>query len=103
MLHEGGNLLSVPPVNETTLEGGAVDLKCVSKNPSAVVMWYKNNVPISDVVELGRRIEILPGGSLRILNTEMEDSGYYACEVTNEEGKRQAAGAYLNVQCKYIL
>ena len=93
--------MTIPPVNETTLEGSTVKLRCVSKNPLATTSWFKDNVPVLEVAELKERIQILPEGSLYIVGAEMKDSGYYSCEVSNEEGKKQAAGAYLNVQCKY--
>lgn len=75
-------------------------MKCVSKVFSALVTWYKDNVPITEIEGLKDRIQLSPEGSLNIADAEMKDSGYYSCEVTNEQGEKQAAGAYLNVQCK---
>lgn len=96
----GGSLITVPPINETVLEGQAAKLKCVSKMFNALITWYKDNVPINEINDFKDRIHVLSEGSLNILNTKMKDSGYYSCEISNESGAKQAAGAYLNVQCK---
>lgn len=92
-------MLAVPPVNETVMEGESVEMKCVSKMHSSYLTWYKDAISVQSITELKERIEISSEGSLNIRNTEMKDSGYYSCEITNEEGVKQAAGAYLNVRC----
>lgn len=84
------------------MENNSVKLKCVAKVFSAIVTWYKDDVPVYEINEMRDRVQVLPEGSLYIISAEMKDSGYYSCEVTNEEGEKQAAGAYLNVQCKYF-
>lgn len=83
------------------MEGSPVTLKCVSKYSNSLVTWYKDNKPINVLHEFATRFQQSEEGSLSILTTEMKDSGYYSCEIANEAGEKQSAGAYLNVQCKY--
>lgn len=91
----------MPPVNATVMEGDPVTLKCVSKYANSLVTWYKDNKPMNVLHEFAKRFQQSEEGSLSILTTEMKDSGYYSCEIANEEGEKQSAGAYLNVQCEY--
>lgn len=88
------------PINETVMEGDPARMKCVSKSSSAQVTWYKDNVPITEIDHLKDRIEVSLEGSLDVQNSEMKDSGYYSCEITSQEEEKQAAGAYLDVQCE---
>lgn len=92
--------MAVPPTNQTVMEDESVKMKCVSKIFSANVIWYKDEIPVNEIQNLKDRITMSPEGSLNIVNTEMKDSGYYSCEITNEENEKQSAGAYLNVQCE---
>lgn len=92
--------MAVPPVNETIMEGNPVTLKCVSKHPNSFVTWYKDNKVLNVGREFADRFQQSQEGSLNILTAEMKDSGYYSCEVANDVGEKQSAGAYLNVQCK---
>lgn len=98
--YSGGNLLRTSPVNETVTEGASVTLQCESKIATSVVTWYKDDIPISNLTEFRDKVVILPEGSLNIISAGMADSGYYSCEISNDEGRKQSAGAYLNVQCK---
>lgn len=84
------------------MEGNSVNMKCVSKMFLATVTWYKDSKPVYEIEEMKERIQILPEGSLYIVNTDMKDSGYYLCEIINENGEKQSAGSYLNVQCRCI-
>lgn len=85
------------------MEGNSINMKCVSKMFSATVTWYKDGKPVYEIEEMKERIQVLPEGSLYIADTDMKDSGYYLCEITNENGDKQSAGSYLNVQCRCIL
>lgn len=97
---EGGNLLAIPPTNETVMEGEPVKLRCVSKSSDATVTWYKNHEPVNSIDEMKDRVRLSPEGSLNIVPTDMKDTGYYHCEVSNSEDEKQSAGAYLNIQYK---
>ncbi|XP_065211981.1 protein borderless isoform X2 [Planococcus citri] len=97
---EGGSLLAVPPINQTVMEEESVKMKCVSKILPANVVWYKDEIPVTEIQNLKDRIIVNPEGSLNIIKTEMKDSGYYFCEITNDDGEKQSAGAYLNVRFK---
>ncbi|XP_065351095.1 protein borderless isoform X2 [Cloeon dipterum] len=97
---EGGKVMTIPPVNQTTHEGENVNFKCVAKQSGARIIWYRDGVPISEIPELWARSEVQSDGTLVILRTEYIDPGMFVCEVTNEAGEMQTAGAYLNVLYK---
>ncbi|XP_059471403.1 protein borderless isoform X2 [Neocloeon triangulifer] len=97
---EGGKVMTIPPVNQTTLEGEDVNFKCVAKQSGARIIWYRDGVPIAEVPELWARSEVQGDGTLIIQRTELTDPGTFVCEVTNEAGEMQTAGAYLNVLYK---
>ncbi|XP_054260540.1 protein borderless-like [Macrosteles quadrilineatus] len=94
---DGGNLLTIPPTNQTIMEGKAVELTCVSKEADFSISWYKDGVLLSELPELLARSWVAPQGSLTIRQTNMADLGLYTCEVVNQMGEKQAASAYLNV------
>lgn len=95
--------MTEPPTNQTVMEGESAVLTCETKDKEAVVSWYKDGVALSELQELTERSWIGPEGTLTIRSANMEDLGHYVCEVTNKKQERQSAGAYLNVQCKYLI
>lgn len=96
----GGTLLTIPPINQTTLAGETAQFTCVSKDKDAVVTWYKDGVPLSSIPDLNNRAST-SNGSLIISPTDVTDPGEYSCAVKNSRGDKQTASAYLNVQCEY--
>ncbi|XP_026682525.1 protein borderless-like [Diaphorina citri] len=96
----GGNLLAVPPTNKTATEGDSVTFTCITKDKDAIVNWYKDEVPLTELKELNERATISPEGSLTIVPVSMTDPGSYKCEIINNEGETQHASAHLNVQYK---
>ncbi|KAK7793696.1 hypothetical protein R5R35_014160 [Gryllus longicercus] len=97
---DAGTLLAIPPINQTTLEGQPAHFPCVTKDGSASVVWFKDGEELSTVTALNSRYYINPEGSLTIEPTDMTDPGEYTCVVTNGQGDRQTASAFLNVQYK---
>jgi immunoglobulin superfamily member 9B len=97
----GGKVMTIPPVNQTTLEGEDVRFKCVAKQPGARIVWYRDGVSLADIPDLWARSQLEKDGTLVILRTEHTDPGMFVCEVTNEAGEMQTAGAYLNVLCEF--
>lgn len=95
----GGNLLAVPPINQTVLEGEEAKFICLAKDPDLNVLWYKDNIPLRDFQDLLKRSYVTKENTLIISPTDMGDYGEYECEVKNSEGERQTAKAFLNVQC----
>jgi hypothetical protein len=93
-------LLTIPPINQTTLAGETAQFTCVSKDKDAVVSWYKDGIPLSNVPDLRNRASNI-NGSLTISPTDVTDPGEYTCVVRNSQGDKQTASAYLNVQCEY--
>ncbi|KAL3267564.1 hypothetical protein HHI36_011683 [Cryptolaemus montrouzieri] len=96
----GGNLLEVPPINQTIMEGEEARLTCLPKDNAMKVIWYKDAVAVKDYQEMTHRTWTEEDGTLVIKPTQMEDNGEYECEVIHESGERQAARAFLDVQFK---
>ncbi|KAJ3659401.1 hypothetical protein Zmor_011091 [Zophobas morio] len=94
----GGNLLAIPPINQTTLEGEEAKFICLVKDPDLKVIWYKDGIPLKEFQDLIKRSYITKENTLVINPTDMGDYGEYECEVTNIEGEKQTAKAFLNVQ-----
>lgn len=95
----GGNLLEVPPINQTVMEGDEARLTCVPKDNEMVVIWYKDGIPIREYPHMTHRSWTEQDGTLVIKPTDMEDYGEYECEVVHDTGERQAARAFLDIQC----
>ncbi|XP_030745787.1 protein borderless [Sitophilus oryzae] len=96
----GGNLLAIPPINQTVQEGQEVKFMCVVKDLSYKLRWMKDNIPLSEYQDLTQRSWMEKDGTLVIHPTDMGDYGEYECEASNDVGDVQKAKAFLNVQYK---
>ncbi|KAJ8936942.1 hypothetical protein NQ314_012123, partial [Rhamnusium bicolor] len=94
----GGNLLAIPPINKTVLEGEEAQFSCLTKDFAIKVTWYKDGIPLSEYHDLVTRSWISKDNTLVIANTDSGDYGEYECEASNDEGEKQTAKAFLNVQ-----
>ncbi|XP_076238874.1 borderless isoform X2 [Calliopsis andreniformis] len=97
---DGENLLAVPPVNRTVMEGESVSFDCVAKGEKSVVSWFREGVEITEIEDLKRRASVAEDGTLTLNSPAMGDLGEYSCVVTGENGDQQSASAFLNVQYK---
>lgn len=97
------NLLKVPPINLTVMEGEDAFFHCTMKHPdTSKVIWRQSGILLSDLPHVNSRSKIMPDGNLLISPTTMTDIGEYFCEITDElRNEKQIARAYLNVQCKF--
>lgn len=96
----GGNLLAIPPLNKTVLEGDEVEFTCLTKDFEIRVKWFKDGIALSEYHDLINRSWITKDNSLVIHPADSGDTGEYECEASNIDGERQTARAYLNVQYK---
>lgn len=96
----GGNLLAIPPLNRTVMEGAEVEFTCLTKDYEIKVKWFKDGIELSEYHDLVTRSWMTKDNSLVIRPTDSGDTGEYECEASNYEGERQTARAYLNVQYK---
>ncbi|CAH1124627.1 unnamed protein product [Ceutorhynchus assimilis] len=97
----GGNLLAIPPINQTLQEGDEAKFVCVVKDITLIQLrWSKDGIPLSAYQDLSRRSWVEKDGSLVIRPTDMGDYGEYECEASNNVGDVQKARAFLNVQYK---
>ncbi|XP_017772996.1 PREDICTED: protein borderless isoform X2 [Nicrophorus vespilloides] len=95
-----GNLLAVPPINQTTMEHEEAHFSCVTKDKDTIVTWYKDGIPLNELPDILQRSWISSEGSLTIRPAAMGDLGEYECEAVTPDGEKQSAKAYLNVQYK---
>lgn len=95
----GGDVMSIPPINQTRMEHESVHFSCVKEDPESAVQWYKDGVPLDDLPSLNGRTFVTPEGSLDIYDAALTDNGYYSCRIASVKGTL-SAGAFLNVQCK---
>ncbi|KAH1021052.1 hypothetical protein HUJ04_010615 [Dendroctonus ponderosae] len=99
--YECGNLLAIPPINQTVQEGEEAKFECVVKDITLIrVRWLKDGIALSAYQDLSRRSLLEKDGTLVIHPTDMGDYGEYECEATNQAGDLQKAKAFLNVQYK---
>ncbi|KAL0267467.1 UNVERIFIED_CONTAM: hypothetical protein PYX00_009725 [Menopon gallinae] len=97
---DGGNLIAIPPINQTSLEGGTAKFSCLVKDKNFTVVWKKDGLDLSEHQNLTERCTTSEDASLTIFPTFMNDSGEFSCEVTDSLGEKQTASAFLNVQYK---
>ncbi|XP_055837271.1 protein turtle isoform X3 [Episyrphus balteatus] len=92
--------ITVPPTNQTKLEGEKVMFSCEAKAMpgNVTVRWFREGSPVREVASLDTRVTIRKDGSLIINPVSADDSGQYLCEVSNGIGDPQSASAYLNVE-----
>ncbi|KAI1719915.1 immunoglobulin i-set domain-containing protein [Ditylenchus destructor] len=70
-----------------------VVLECEVSDPEAVVYWFKNKRSLAELASTNSRLKIEAVGCIRRLTIEkalQEDSGYYACETSDERSRTQA-------------
>ncbi|GAB0089249.1 Protein borderless [Sergentomyia squamirostris] len=103
-LHVDGrhNLLKVPPINLTVMEGEDAFFHCTVKYPdTSVVKWWQRGVLITTMPAVKNRVQIFKDGNMRISPTTMTDIGLYLCQIIDENrNQKQIVRAYLNVQYK---
>ncbi|ELV11507.1 Hemicentin-1 [Tupaia chinensis] len=75
------------PENISVVEKNSVSLACEASGiPLPSITWLKDGWPIS----LSNSVRILSGGRmLRLLQTRVEDAGWYTCIVRNEAGEER--------------
>ncbi|XP_048480343.1 protein turtle isoform X2 [Plutella xylostella] len=96
----GGAVITMPPTNQTKLEGEKVQFTCEAKAlpGNVTVKWFREGAPVAEVAALETRVTIRRDGALVINPVAADDSGQYLCEVSNGIGAPQSASAYLNVE-----
>lgn len=68
--------------------GQSVELPCIAGGyPSPTVRWLKDGRPLPSDARWTRRLS-----GLTISDLRQEDSGSYACEVTNSFGSKEVSG-----------
>ncbi|VVC43644.1 Hypothetical protein CINCED_3A024981 [Cinara cedri] len=96
---QGGDIMSIPPINQTRLEHESVHFSCVKEDLESTVQWYKDGVPLDDLPILNGRFNVSLEGSLDIYDAGLNDNGFYLCRIMSAKGTF-SAGAFLNVQYK---
>ena len=79
-----------PLLNETTIEGGKLNLSCnASGTPPPVVSWVR--------IGTGQRFD---GHVLALTNINRSEAGDYRCEASNDCGN-ESKTTTIHVKCKY--
>ncbi|KAF0758440.1 protein borderless-like isoform X1, partial [Aphis craccivora] len=89
----GGDVMSIPPINQTRMEHESVHFSCVKEDPEFVVQWYKDGIPLDDLPFLNGRFLVTPEGSLDIYDAALNDNGFYSCRIVSEKGTLTAVKA----------
>ncbi|KAK3592726.1 hypothetical protein CHS0354_007728 [Potamilus streckersoni] len=86
--------------NPKVVVNGSVTILCPAVGvPPPVIIWYKDGVEIKE----GSNIRIVKGGQeLVIANAEVDDTGQYKCQATNEAGQSEI-GYKVDVQVPPII
>lgn len=99
IIYLGGNLLEIPPINQTVLEGDDVHFTCVTRIQGVEIRWFKDGIPITQLDNIYQRSSVDNEGSLTIHSAQMGDTGEYICEALNYIKESQSVRAFLDVQC----
>ncbi|XP_030853395.1 hemicentin-1 isoform X1 [Strongylocentrotus purpuratus] len=74
------------PATRTTEVGAHIELECRADGiPLPDITWYKDGEPLGTYND--PRLRKTAFGTLQIVNVDQEDSGEYACYVSNDAGK----------------
>ncbi|XP_037954600.1 protein sax-3 isoform X2 [Teleopsis dalmanni] len=77
-------IIQIGPSNQTLPKGSVAMLPCrASGNPTPRVKWYRDGTTLQN----GNRYTIVQGGSLRIDDLQVNDSGLYTCTASSESGE----------------
>ncbi|CAD7078040.1 unnamed protein product [Hermetia illucens] len=77
-------IIQIGPSNQTLPKGSVATLPCrATGNPVPRVKWYKDGIPLTN----GHRFMIVQGGSLKIDDLQLTDTGLYTCTASSESGE----------------
>ena len=102
--HVAPPVILTPPHNITQLEGYNVTFTCnATAKPIHTVKWFLNDVPLSNHdSNIHVSSDDTSYGELTIFDVQHNDSGQYACLVSNGFGN-DTASAYLTVQGNVLI
>ncbi|KAG1702048.1 Tyrosine-protein phosphatase Lar [Nymphon striatum] len=81
-------------------KGRVVVLPCeAAGNPTPKISWFKDFIPVD---MSNPRMTLLDGGSLQIVNAQLEDQGRYECVAENEFGTANSHMATLYVRVRRV-
>jgi len=86
--------------NVSVISTGRLRLDCpVSGYPIEEIRWRKDGSDLHSNL----RVKSFPNGTLLIMDTHMEDEGWYTCQIKNKEGQLASASFFLDIVEKAVI
>ncbi|CAG9535236.1 unnamed protein product [Cercopithifilaria johnstoni] len=95
------NLILQGPENSTKTVGETVQMVCLVVPRTTKTIWTKDGKRMALIGK--RRIRLVGTASLQISDVQLEDEGWYTCEVTDNTNHMTRSSAYLRIIPKEAL
>ncbi|KAL3982544.1 Immunoglobulin I-set domain family protein [Acanthocheilonema viteae] len=95
------NLILQGPENSTKAVGEIAQMVCLVVPRTTKTIWTKDGKRMALIGK--KRIRLVGTASLQISNVQLEDEGWYTCEVTDNTNHMTRSSAYLKIIPKEVL
>uniref|UniRef100_A0A0R3RVJ7 Ig-like domain-containing protein n=1 Tax=Elaeophora elaphi TaxID=1147741 RepID=A0A0R3RVJ7_9BILA len=95
------NLILQGPENSTKTVGETVQMVCLVVPRTTKTIWTKDGKRMALIGK--KRIRLVGTASLQISDVQLEDEGWYTCEVTDNTNHMTRSSAYLKIIPKEVL
>ena len=83
-------MFTVYPAPQNVVNGSLIVLDCLARGePPPAISWLKDFLPLNISSDL--RFQLEENGTLFIMESEIEDSGFYTCVANNGLGVNQVS------------
>ncbi|VDO27887.1 unnamed protein product [Onchocerca flexuosa] len=95
------NLILQGPENSTKIVGETAQMVCLVVPRTTKTIWTKDGKRMALIGK--KRIRLVGTASLQISDVQLEDEGWYTCEVTDNTNHMTLSSAYLKIIPKEVL
>ncbi|KAM3725649.1 Hemicentin-1 [Dirofilaria immitis] len=95
------NLILQGPENSTKIAGETAQMVCLVVPRTTKTIWTKDGKRMALIGK--KRIRLIGTASLQISDVQLEDEGWYTCEVTDNTNHMTRSSAYLKIIPKKVL